>query len=158
MQAVHDNTDFAEISRDKGLSFKETYNVSRESLKKTLQKNSSIQMALDIHRDSIPRKDSTFLIAGKEYAKIAFVVSRASKYYEENAAFAERIHKKFEQKYPGISSGVIIKDNKPQSTYNQDIMSNSVLINIGGIDNTLEEEYRTADILAEILQDFIETN
>lgn len=158
VQAVHDNTDFAEVLRDKGLSFKETYNVSRESLEKTLQKNSSIQIALDIHRDSIPRKDSTLLIGQKEYAKIAFVVSHASKYYEENAAFAERIHKKLEQKYPGISRGVIIKDNKPQSTYNQDIMSNSVLIEIGGIDNTLEEEYRTADILAEVLQEFIETN
>lgn len=31
-------------------------------------------------------------------------------------------------------------------------------MNIGGIDNTLEEEYRAADILATIIKEIIETN
>jgi len=35
--------------------------------------------------------------------------------------------------------------------YNQSVSPGSVLIEIGGVDNTLEECYRTADALAKII-------
>lgn len=117
-----------------------------------------VKVVFDIHRDSIARKDSTFIANGKEYAKVALIVSRTSKNYDENVDFAELLHAKIEQKYPGISRGVIVKNGKAQSTYNQDLIGESVLKNIGGIDNTLEEEYRAADILATIIKEIIETN
>jgi stage II sporulation protein P len=155
---IHDSSDFMGILKERGLAPNKIYEVSRESLDNTLKKNSSIKMVIDIHRDSIARRDSTFIINEKEYAKIALIVSRASNNYEENVKLAELIHNKMEKKYPGISRGVIVKDNKRQSTYNMDILGNSVLMNIGGVDNTLEEEYRTAELLATIIKDIIKTN
>ena len=146
------------ILKGRGLGFNKMYEVSRESLESTLEKNSGIKMVIDIHRDSIARKDSTFSTNGKEYAKVALIVSRTSKNYDENVEFAELIHTKMEKKYPGISRGVIVKNGKAQSTYNQDLIGESVLMSIGGVDNTLEEEYRTADILATIIKEIIETN
>jgi len=155
---IHDSSDFMGIIKGRGLGSNKVYEVSRESLDNTLKKNSSIKMVIDIHRDSIARKDSTFITNGKEYAKVALIVSRTSKNHEENVEFAELLHTKMEQKYPGISRGVIVKNGKAQSTYNQDIIGSSVLMNIGGVDNTLEEEYRTADILATIIKEIIEMN
>jgi stage II sporulation protein P len=35
--------------------------------------------------------------------------------------------------------------------YNQSVAPDSVLIEIGGVDNTLKECYRTADVLAKII-------
>ena len=35
--------------------------------------------------------------------------------------------------------------------YNQDISSNSVLIEVGGVDNTIEEVYNTMNAIANIL-------
>lgn len=117
-----------------------------------------VKMVFDIQRDSIARKDSTFIANGKEYAKVELIVSRTSKNYDGKWDFAELLHTKIEQKHPGFSRGVLVKNGKAQSTYNQDLIGESVLMNIGGIDNTLEEEYRTADILATIIKELIETN
>ncbi len=93
------------ILKGRGLGSNKIYEVSRESLDNTLKKNSSIKMVIDIHRDSIARKDSAFIIDGKEYAKVVLIVSRASKNHEENVEFAEQLHTKMDQKYPGISRG-----------------------------------------------------
>jgi len=155
---IHDSSDFMGLLKGRGLESNKIYEVSRESLENSLKKNSSIKMVIDIHRDSIARKDSIFITNGKEYAKVAFIVSRASKNHEENVDFAELLHTKMEQKYPGISRGVIVKNGKAQSTYNQDLIGKSVLMNIGGVDNTLEEEYRTVDIVATIIKEIIESN
>ena len=45
------------------------------------------------------------------------------------------------------------KGERPANTYNQDLHGNSLLLNIGGSENNLEETYRTADIFAEVIKD-----
>ncbi|MBY0121562.1 stage II sporulation protein P [Bacillus sp. S/N-304-OC-R1] len=76
--------------------------------------------------------------------------------YEENYRFAELLHNKIEEEYPGLSRGVLVKNNEyKQNTYNQELFGSSVLLEIGGFENTLQEEYRTADVLAEIIQDIL---
>lgn len=157
INALHETTDFAGELEEEGLFDKDSYLLSRESIKKVLMKNNNLKMLIDIHRDNIRRKDSTIILTGKEHAKVALFLSRSSKNHKENLAFAELIHNKMEQKYPGLSRGVTIKDNEMNSVnYNQDLMDESVLMSIGGVDNTLEEEYRTADILASIIKEIIE--
>ncbi|WP_141431647.1 stage II sporulation protein P [Bacillus sp. 03113] len=42
-----------------------------------------------------------------------------------------------------------------QNTYNQDLLDNSVMLEIGGVENTLQEEYRTVNVLAEIIKDIL---
>ena len=84
------------------------------------------------------------------------VVSKTSDNYEANKEFANRIHKKLEQLYPGLSRGVIEKGVNPQNTYNQDVHDQSVLLNIGGVENTLVESYRTTDALAEVMKEIIQ--
>lgn len=37
--------------------------------------------------------------------------------------------------------------------YNQSLSSNSVLIEIGGVENSLEESYLTVEVLAKVIQD-----
>lgn len=98
-------------------------------------------------------------IDGTDYAKIMFVVSKTSVNYEENKSFAIRIHKKLEQMYPGLSRGVIEKGVDPKNTYNQDIQNQSLLLDIGGVENTLEESYRSTEALAKAIAEIIrETN
>jgi stage II sporulation protein P len=113
-------------------------------------------MVFDIHRDSKKRSDTTINLNGKDYPTIAFIVSRSSINYEENFKFAELLHNKIEEKFPRLSRGVFVKDNPPkQNTYNQDIFGNSVLLEIGGVENTLQEEFRAADVLAEIIKEIL---
>ncbi|MFS0876367.1 stage II sporulation protein P [Solibacillus isronensis] len=153
--AIHDDTDIFAVLEERNLTFNDSYNVSREKLQETLKKHTSIEMVLDIHRDSQERKFTTVNIDGKDYAKIGLVVSKSSDNYEVNREFANNLHQKLEKLYPGISRGVIVKGENPRNTYNQEIYNQSVLLNIGGIENTMEEAFRATDALAEAIKEIV---
>ena len=153
--AIHDDTDIFAVLEERNLTFNDSYNVSREKLQEILKKHTSIEMVLDIHRDSQERKFTTVNINGKDYAKIGLVVSKSSGHYEENREFANNLHQKLEKLYPGISRGVIVKGENPRNTYNQEIQKQSVLLDIGGIENTIEEAFRATDALAEAIKEIV---
>ena len=156
VNSILDKTDIMGILEEKGLPFSQSYTISRDPLNAALEKNQSIKMVFDIHRDSAKRIDTNVTLNGKDYPRTAFVVSQSSDFFEENLEFAELLHSKIEEKYPTLSRGVLIKaDTSKQNTYNQDLIEQSVLIEIGGVGNTLEEEYRTVDILAEVIEDIL---
>jgi stage II sporulation protein P len=158
INSVHDKSDVMESTNQRGLTFVQSYEVSRDVIKEAIKNNSSIKMAFDIHRDSKIRKHTTINLRGKDFAKICFVISSSSENYEENKEFAHHLHSKIEELYPGLSRGVLVKSSsnkKEQSTYNQDLLNNSLLLEVGGVENTLEEEYRTVDVFAEVVADYI---
>lgn len=156
INAIHDDTDFSGILEERNLSFADAYTVSREVLQHSLNEHKNIKMVFDIHRDSSKRTKSTINIDGFDYAKILFEVSKTNDNYEANKAFALEIHQKLEEQYPGLSKGVIDKGVNPKNTYNQDLKDNSVIVNIGGVENTFKEAYRSADALAEIIKEMME--
>ncbi|MFB6467411.1 stage II sporulation protein P [Cytobacillus sp. Hz8] len=156
INSIHDNTNIMGILKEKNLPFMDSYKVSREPLEEALTNNKTIQMVFDIHRDSRKRSETTINLDGKDYPRIAFIVSKTSVNYEVNLKFAELLHKYIEERYPHLSRGVFVKDNPPnQNTYNQDLFGNSVLLEIGGHENTLDEEYRTVDVLSEIIKEIL---
>ncbi|WP_312475231.1 stage II sporulation protein P [Neobacillus sp.] len=156
INSIHDNTNIMEILKEKNLPFSDSYKVSREPLEESLANNKTIQMVFDIHRDSRKRSETTINLDGKDYPRIAFLVSKTSVNYEVNLKFAELLHQYIEEKYPHLSRGVFVKDNPPnQNTYNQDLFGNSVLLEIGGPENTLDEEYRTVDVLSGIIKEIL---
>jgi len=97
ISTLHEETIFIQMTRDRKLSFKDAYKVSREVLQQTLNDHKSIKMMLDIHRDSFKREESTININGVDYAKIGLVVSKTTENYEENKEFALEIHEKLEK-------------------------------------------------------------
>ncbi|MDR0139584.1 stage II sporulation protein P [Metabacillus idriensis] len=157
INTIIDETDFMGEMKKRNLTFQKSYLVSRESVENVLSKNNRIQMVFDIHRDSQKREFTTLNIDGMEYAKIAFTISSDNKNYEQNKKFAQLLNDRLEASYPGISRGVFLKSQSAYSTYsyNQDLHKQSVLLEIGGAENTLEEEYRTAEALSEVISDVI---
>lgn len=156
INSIHDKTNIMAILKEKSLPFSESYNVSREPLAEALANNKTIQMVFDIHRDSRKRSETTINLDGKDYSRVTFIVSRKSVNYEVNLKFAKLLHSVFEEKFPNLSWGVIVKDEAPnQNTYNQDLFGDSVLLEIGGPENTLEEEYRTVDALSEVIKEIL---
>lgn len=155
---IQDTSNIFRILKKKGLPFPSSYEVSRGIVDDILKKNSKIEMIFDIHRDSAERKITTVKIKGKNYAKVNFVVSHSSDHYKENEKFAKKLHRIMETNFPGLSRGVVVKDmGTRQSTYNLDLKDQSVLVDIGGAENTLEEEYRTTDLLADVIEKLIKS-
>ncbi|HWO95919.1 MAG TPA: stage II sporulation protein P [Bacillus sp. (in: firmicutes)] len=77
--------------------------------------------------------------------------------------FANETNRKLNQKYPTLSRGVFRKahgvDPKVKlptnEYYNQDLFPQSVLIEIGGPENSFEEVNRSTDILAEVIAEIV---
>jgi stage II sporulation protein P len=158
INAIHEQKDVSEILQERGWSFQDSYKVSREHLVNVLEEHKTIKMAFDIHRDSMKKSVTTLRVGKEDYARIYFIVSKSSSNFEENLKFANLLNQKIEEKVPGLARGVFVKskeNSENQNSYNQDIINQSVLLNIGGVENTLEEEYRSAEVLAEVIDEIL---
>ncbi|WP_335869069.1 stage II sporulation protein P [Bacillus sp. 2205SS5-2] len=154
IDVLHDQTKTLEIVEDRRMSFSDAYTISRKPLEVALDQYKSIEMVFDIHRDSQARKQTTISIDGKDYAKIIFIASSLNQHYQKNVEFAELLHNKIEESYPGLSRGVIVKSSlETENTYNQDLFNKAIILEVGGVENSLEEEYRTVEILADVIQE-----
>lgn len=150
-----DDTDVMKILNNNGWGYGQSYTASRKVVQEAFASNDNLQYVFDIHRDSQRRDKTTKKIKGKTYAKTVFVVGAEYDSYKENLTLATELHNLIEKKYPGLSRGVIQKKGpRSNGVYNQDLSQNSLVIEVGGVDNNLKELYRTADVIAEVFSEF----
>src|SRR5699024_818651 len=97
----------------------------------------------------LPRDKTTKEIDDTNYATILFVIGAEHKNFEKNLELATALHKKIEKTYPGLSKGVIQKEEaNSNGLYNHDMSDNAILIEDGGYENTLEEMYRNENVFS----------
>ncbi|WP_240376563.1 stage II sporulation protein P [Bacillus piscicola] len=150
-----DKTDIEKKLHEAGKKFPASYDMSREVIQSAISNNDKLEMFFDIHRDSQPREITTVTINNETMARTMFVIGENNPHFEKNLAMAKEINQKLDDKYPGLSRGVITKGGAGSNgRYNQDLSEKSILIEMGGKDNTLEEVYRTADIMAEVISEY----
>lgn len=151
----HDKTNMAQKLHDKGWKTTKAYTASREIVEAAAGKNNDLNYLIDIHRDSARRELTTKTINGESFARLYFVVGKENKNYLENLELVKTLNSKLEKKYPGISRGIFLKTYKDgNGVYNQDISTKAMLLEIGGVDNNLEELDRTVDVFSEILAEY----
>lgn len=150
-----DETDITTILHDNGWTYGRSYDASRPVIKSALDKNKDIEYVFDIHRDSLPYEKTTMTSNGTDYATFLFVIGAENSEYEKNLSLATELHYLLEEALPGISRGVITKEGpNSNGVYNQDLLENSLLIEIGGYDNELNEMYRSIDLFAEVFSSY----
>lgn len=148
--STHSSKDYP--STIQGYNWNYSYKYSLNTVREALASNKQLKFFFDIHRDSQRRKKTTATIKSKDYAQVYFIIGHRNPNWRENEDFANQIHEQLEKDYPGLSRGVWGKSAaNGNGEYNQSIAPDSVLIEIGGVDNTLEESYRTADVLAKVI-------
>ncbi|MCR8645718.1 stage II sporulation protein P [Paenibacillus sp. N1-5-1-14] len=140
----------------KNFNYNFSYKYSLNTLKEAFAANPKLNFYFDIHRDSLPRNKTTVTIDGKDYAQLYFIVGGDNAKWKQNEGFANQIHQLINSQMPGISKGVYAKSGKHvDGLYNQNFSPNLAVIEIGGPENTLEECYRTADLLAKAISQVI---
>ncbi|PWU68467.1 stage II sporulation protein P [Gracilibacillus dipsosauri] len=151
-----DHTDIGSILVDKGWNYStHSYTASKEVVETALQSNKDLNFVFDIHRDSMRADVTTKEINGKEYAKIMFVIGGDNPNHEKNSALAAALHEKLEKKYPGLSRGVEMYAGAGRNgVYNQDVSENALTIEMGGVDNTMEQLYNTTEVFAEVFSEY----
>lgn len=152
--SIHSDVDYN--TSIKGFSGRKAYDYSQTLIKEVQAAQNDIKYLIDIHRDAGPRRATTITYNGQDYAQIYFVVGVENKNWRENQDFAKRISDLADKKIPGISKGIFGKRySDGNGVYNQDLSPWSCLIEVGGVENTIEESYRTIDILAEVFAEII---
>lgn len=153
--ATVDETNMVNKLKEKGLNYGSSYQVSREIVQSAMASDKNITYIFDLHRDAQRRDKTTVTINGQKYARVFFVIGKAHKNYEANLKFVNELNEMLDKKFPGLSRGIITKDrSQGNGIYNQDLSDRSILIEVGGVDNTMEENYRTVEALADVFSDY----
>ncbi|MGX4586892.1 stage II sporulation protein P [Paenibacillus chitinolyticus] len=152
--AVHSDAIYPNMIKD--FKYAYSYKYSLQTLETAANAHPDLKFFFDIHRDSQERKRTTVTLNGKDYAQVYFILGGDNPKWKENEAFAGKIHEALEAKAPGVSKGIHAKTgHEVNGVYNQNFSPNSVLIEVGGPYNSLEECYRTVELLAKAVSEVI---
>lgn len=135
-----------------------SYSRSAETIKNNLKSHPSIQVVIDIHRDSLGTNESgkikpTFKYGDKKAAQLMIISgcdpdgSLGFPNWRKNLRLALRLQKYCEGMFPGITRPL----NFAKVKYNEHLTPGSLLIEIGSDANTLEEAVYTGSMLGESL-------
>ncbi len=138
----------------------EAYAKSLPAIEQLLQENPSIQVVIDLHRDSgNPGREMTVDIDGRKTARFMFFngISRsrrtgdiaylANPNLKENLAFSFQMQAAAGEYYPGLTRKIYIK----QYRYNMHLRGKTLLIELGDENNTLEEAKNACYPIAHLL-------
>ncbi|PEY34645.1 stage II sporulation protein P [Bacillus cereus] len=147
---LHDKTNMGDLLANKKWKWYQAYTASHGYVKEALAQKDKIMFPIDIHRDDQRKNVTTKVINGKSYARLYFIIGMENKGRSHNEKIARAINSYLDENYYGLSRGIFPKYKKDgNGVYNQDLSQNAMLIEVGGVDNTLEELYNTIDVLTE---------
>jgi stage II sporulation protein P len=157
IKTIVENKSISGILKENNWAYKKSYQASRIAISETIINNPSLKMIIDLHRDSSSLEKTLLEYNNKKYARILFVVGEDHSNYQENLALSENLKNILEEKIPNITRGITIKGGDGvNGIYNQDLSNKSILIELGGQYNEIEELNNTLEILSKSIQTYIE--
>lgn len=147
------------VLKEQNIMYSNTYAASRILMEEVSKNHPDLEMFFDLQVSDYEREATTVEIDGENYAKILFVVGTDNGTYLENQEFATELNGILESINPALSRGVSLRGGVGyQGIYNQDFSSKVLLIQVGGINNTIDEVNRSMKILAEVIATYKEEN
>ena len=156
ISSIVEDANMGDILAKNGWNYAYSYQASRGLIEDKKKNYSSLKYFIDIHRDSVGKNYTSLVINHVSYAKVLFVIGQDFNGWESNYQFAEKLNQMINDGYPGLSRGIMKKSGaNVNGVYNQDISSNCILIEVGGVENSIDEVYQTMNALAIILSRYI---
>ncbi len=144
-------------------SYDGAYSRSYDTIMSYLEKYDDIKVVLDIHRDSMTAENMTkikptFTYKGKKGAQIMIMAGHnedgSFPTWEENLSFALKLQNECESNYSGMTRPLYFGD----FTYNMNVNSGSLLIEVGTDANTLDEALYSGKLLAKALSRVLQSS
>lgn len=142
LQVVHDKT-IHDIPRN------QAYVAALPTIGRLLEQHPDTALVIDLHRDGVNRGITTAKVDGENLGRLLFVVGARHENWPANSRNALYLHEKLEEIVPGLSRGV----RERPLVYNQHVHPGSLLIEVGGHENSMEEARRTLPYLARAIQE-----
>ena len=158
IESIVEEESIQEIRKQNNWNYADSYKASRVLLEKRILEYPSLNYFIDIHRDSLGKDKTTTTIYTKSYAKVLSIVGLENPNYQENLIFTEKINQKLQEEYPTLSKGIYQKSGQGvNGVYNQDFHKHTILIEIGGYENTTSEVLNStlafSKVFMEVLHD-----
>jgi stage II sporulation protein P len=137
--------------------YNNSYPNSLKTLSDYLDKYSSLKMTIDLHRDAAGEQKLRVAktLNGSSMAQIMFVIGTDSRQsnpkWRENLKLAVKIQARLNQICPGLAKPIYLS----QKRYNQHLTGGSVIIEIGGDGNVIDECVRSTSYLAQAINDVV---
>ena len=147
-------------------SYNGSYERSAETVEGWLEKYPTIKVVIDVHRDAIERTVSgetvrvkpTTEIDSKKAAQLMIIAGcddgkMGMPDWEENLRFGAALQNQLETDYPSLTRPLMFDYRK----YNQDLTTGSILVEVGGHANSLDEAVYSAELLGKSFSKLIKT-
>lgn len=138
-------------------SYNGSYDLSRETVQKYLEEYPSIKVVLDVHRDAIERESGERIapaaeINGRNAAQVMIISgcddgTMNMPDYMKNLRFACLLQGQLESDNPGLTRPVLFDYRK----YNQDLTTGSLLIEVGGHANSIDQAVYSGELIGKSL-------
>ncbi len=148
ISVIHDRT-FCDIP-----SFNSAYTVGLGVAEKALAEHPSIEVVIDLHRDSMVTSEGLKYrpiteIGGRDAAQIMLVVGtsqngKSHENWSDNLSFAMDLHSVMNNNYPDIMRPLNLRADR----FNQHLTKASLIVELGACGNSLEEALYSAQLLA----------
>ena len=153
---IVETANMSNILEKNNWNYSNSYKASRQLLTDKISKYKTLKYFIDIHRDSVGANLTKININNKSYAKVLFIIGLDHDNWQPNYNLANKLNNSLEKEYPNISRGIMKKTGmNVNGIYNQDVSNNCILIEVGGVDNTIEEVYNTMDAISNVLSKYI---
>ena len=157
INSIVEESNVIDILNNRNLNYSSSYKISRELLENKKINNPSLIYFIDIHRDSVKREITTVNINNETYARVMFLLGLENSNYLENKKVMEELDNYLNDNYKGLSRGIYEKSGpNVNGIYNQDFNLNTILIEVGGVDNTITEVSNSIKVIASMLYNYIE--
>lgn len=157
ISVIVEENSIVDVLNTNGWKYGSSYKASRILMEQAKKDNPSLNFYIDLHRDAASYERTMVEIDGQKYAKIMFVVGLKHENYAANLELANNLNSKIESINANLTRGVMQKDNSgANGIYNQDFDPNTILIEVGGQYNYIEEVNNTLKIFANVLYDYFE--
>lgn len=135
-------------------SYNGAYDRSNAAVKQWLQQYPTIQVVLDVHRDAlVGQNDQPYKMvsveAGQKVAQVMLVLGSNDKgadhpNWKQNLAFAASLQRSAIKSYNSLARPMVLRSGR----FNQYLSTGSVLVEVGGHGNTLQEAISGARLWA----------
>ena len=155
--AIVEENSIVDILNTNGWKYGSSYKASRILLENAYKENPSLSFFIDLHRDAGSYERTMTEIDGKKYARVMFVVGLENKTFEPNLSLANKLNDMIKEISPKLTRGVLEKQGKGvNGVYNQDFNQNTILIEVGGQYNYIEEVNNTLKIIAKVIYEYLD--
>lgn len=159
VSTIVEENSIVDVLNTNGWKYGNSYKASRLLLENAYKNNPSLNFFIDLHRDAASYDRTVTEIDGKKYAKVMFVVGLEHDTYEANLTLAKNLSERIRSISPSLTRGVLEKKGSGvNGIYNQDFNKNTILIEVGGQYNYIEEVNNTLKIIAKVIYEYLEEN